>query len=122
MEPIDFEEIDNLSTAAVPDAHDYTPCPCDDCHYVGPTLCGYVTDAGRCHELASDHKSAPSAHQAEPLPCPWCGSKPTVRSWSKGGQSWFVTCNNPVCYVQPELADIKKSREEAISTWNTRSK
>lgn len=52
----------------------------------------------------------------EPLPCPFCGVTPTVRSHG-------IHCENEACPVQPEVDGMTGALEPAdhLRRWNTRA-
>jgi len=58
----------------------------------------------------------------KPLPCPFCGCKPTVGQWlyAKYG-CWMVQCMAKRCAVGP-MSREAGSRAEAIAAWNRRAK
>lgn len=51
-------------------------------------------------------------------PCPFCGEKPKV---VKDISVSWVVCDNENCMVYARTL-LKKTRREAIETWNTRAK
>jgi hypothetical protein len=67
-------------------------------------------------ELLSALASPPvEAAQGEPLPCPFCGSKPIV---TERYGLLRVTCDHRECLV--DVATTSGNREAAIGYWNTR--
>ena len=68
----------------------------------------------------------------EPLPCPFCGHIPIVRSLrpDDAGNSWgFVRCGNPKCSARPIVLDDEEVSDNigsdlykiaAIKRWNKR--
>jgi len=63
----------------------------------------------------------------DPLPCPWCGDKPTVVTQnSRGGAMKIVCCKSARCSVNPKThpctydGEPRKTRQEAITAWNSR--
>lgn len=49
----------------------------------------------------------------EPLPCPFCGSDPQVKSGK-------VKCVNKDCKVQPKTVASYANDQDAINDWNIR--
>jgi len=60
--------------------------------------------------------------KTEPLPCPFCGSKPLV-----GSQDWpqdtehYVDCPSKRCPTNPGTCGYK-TRAAAVRAWNRRAK
>lgn len=53
----------------------------------------------------------------EPLPCPFCGSKPEVKHYEYIGQ-WRIVCNG--CEMMP-MTGQHYSRDEVVRVWNKRA-
>jgi hypothetical protein len=70
--------------------------------------------------------------KTKPLPCPFCGSIPTVgppNESTEGTCFGWVRCENPKCTVNPEAEDRRKVngdegrehyRQMAVANWNCR--
>lgn len=55
------------------------------------------------------------------LPCPFCGGKAIIETWSSGGKMYMVKCNNPDCY-HPENYPRGHNLLESIKEWNGMAK
>lgn len=63
---------------------------------------------------------APAEPVSEPMPCPWCGSRPIIEQRQNGVG---IKCAGPLggwCPIMPDLTS--NTREEAIALWNQRAK
>ena len=54
---------------------------------------------------------------ADFLPCPWCGKRPTIEHWP-GQSCWYVACERSRCPCNPTM--IARSRVVLLRRWNTR--
>ena len=57
------------------------------------------------------------AKSQQPLPCPFCGEKPTVEQATS--QSFQVVCHSHKCEIRPRTKRMS-SKEDAIRAWNER--
>lgn len=56
----------------------------------------------------------------EGLPCPFCGSTPTIQPWHGGGpQKRMIDCANEGCHVSPSVC--ASTKRLAVARWNTRA-
>lgn len=54
------------------------------------------------------------------LPCPFCGSEPTVESWHGGAATKvMISCDNMACEPGPQVTG--ETPKEAAKRWNRRS-
>lgn len=55
------------------------------------------------------------------LPCPFCGKKPIIETWSSGGPMFMCKCNNPDCAVPQDGYPKGRKPENVIEEWNRRA-
>ena len=54
------------------------------------------------------------------LPCPWCGSQPTIEPWHGGGpHKHAVHCDSEDCKAGPMVTG--ETRSKAIAAWDRRA-
>jgi Lar family restriction alleviation protein len=53
----------------------------------------------------------------KPLPCPFCGGKPTIQHLQLGSLTWVI-CYALKCPANPQVE--ARTRQEAIQKWNDR--
>ena len=53
-------------------------------------------------------------------PCPFCGKKPIIETWSSGGNMYMVKCGNMDCPVPLDGYPSGHRLDEVKEAWNRR--
>ena len=54
-------------------------------------------------------------------PCPFCGRKPIIETWSSGGRMYMVKCNNPDCRIPCNGYPKGRNIYDVKNEWNKRA-
>ena len=54
-------------------------------------------------------------------PCPFCGHKPMMETWSSGGKMYMLKCSNYNCIKGMDTYPRGHDLPKVIEEWNTRA-